>query len=170
MSRQVPFTFSALLLVGQTLLWGGQPRQIQLSWSELGPRIAEKKVALVLPDGTHVEGKVRTVQPDALHLRVSKTSDRKTLAKGERAIPRESVSLLRVTEYGTRGRLLTVAGTLGAAAGIVAAHDIDIYEGPAVVIVPAVVAGGMAGLGVASYCIGKRIDRRVTEIRIAPER
>src|ERR1019366_9049885 len=89
----------AVMVLSQSLVWGGEPRQLQLKWSELGPRIEDRKVALVLPGGTYVEGKVQRVVPDGMWLRVSKTSDRQVQPKGSHLIPRPSVSMLRVTEY-----------------------------------------------------------------------
>jgi hypothetical protein len=157
------------LLIAPGPLWGGAPDQAQLTWNELGPRIADRKIALVLPGGAFIEGRVQGVLQDGLRVRVTKTSDRRTLRKGEQLIPRQSVSVLRVTEYRKLGRILAVTGTLGAAAGIVAANKPDIYGGPLLIIVPAVVAGGMVGLAVGSYYAGKRLDRSVTEIRIVQE-
>lgn len=159
----------ALLAMSQSLLWGGEPRQLQLKWNDLGPRIEDRKVSLVLPGGTYIEGKVLAVQPDGLRLRISKTTDRKAQPKGNQLIPRQSVSTLRVTEYRKLARLLVTAGALAIAAGIVAANQPDLYEGPAIVIVPAVTAGGMAGVAVGGYYAGKRLDKRVTEVRIVEE-
>ena len=169
MRHRFPIVLAALLGISQTALWGGEPRQLQLKWNELGPRIEDKKVALVLPGGTCIEGKVQRVVPGGLWLRVSKTSDRQAQPKGSHLIPRQSVSTLRMTEYHKLARLLVTAGALAAAAGIVAANYPDLYEGPAIVIVPAVTAGGMAGVAVAGYYAGKRLDKRVTEIRIVAE-
>lgn len=158
-----------VLLVGESLLWGGEPRRLQLPWNELGPRAIGHKVALVLPNGTHIEGKVRSVEPDALRLKVSKTSDREFLPKGERLIPRQSVSLMRVTEYRKLGRLLVTSGALAVAAGIVATNYPDLYEGAAVAVVPAVTAAGLAGVGLGGYYVGKRVDKIVTEIQVLPD-
>jgi hypothetical protein len=155
--------------MSQSLLWAGEPRQLQLKWNELCPRIEDKKVALVLPGGTYIEGKVQVVQSDGLRLRISKTSDRRAQPKGKQLIPRQSVSTLRVTEYHKLARVLVTAGALAVAAVIVAATTPDLYEGPAIVIVPAVTAGGMAGVAVAGYFAGKRLDKRVIEIRVVAE-
>ena len=155
--------------MNQSLLWAGEPRQLQLKWNELGPRIEDKKVTLVLPGGAYIEGKVQAVQPDGLRLRISKTSDRKAQPKGSHLIPRQSVSTLRVTEYRKLARLLVTAGAIAAAAGIVAANHPDLYEGPLVVIVPAIAAAGMVGVAIGGYYAGKRLDKRVIEIRIVAE-
>jgi hypothetical protein len=167
MNRRLVAALAASLCIGHGTLWAAGPRRVALKWSELAPRITDRKIALVLPDGTHVEGKVRNVVTSGLELRVSKTSDRKVIRKGEQLIPRGSVSVLRVTEYRKLGRILLATGALAATAGIVAAKYPDVYEGPALIAVPAVVAGGMVGVAAGSYYAGKRIDKRVTEIRIA---
>ena len=122
MRHRLPIVLVALLAVSRSLLWAGEPRQLQLKWSELGPRIEDRKVALVLPGGTYVEGKVQRVVPDGMWLRVSKTSDRQVQPKGSHLIPRPSVSMLQVTEYGKLGRLLVTAGAVAAVAGLVEIH------------------------------------------------
>jgi hypothetical protein len=155
--------------MSRSLLWGGEPRQLQLKWNELGPRVEGRKIALVLPGGTYIEGKVQAVEHDGLRLRVSKTSDHKAQPRGSHLIPRQSVSTLRVTEYRKIGRLLVTIGAIAAAAGIAAASYPDLYEGPLIIIVPAVTAGGIAGAAVGGYYAGKRLDKRVTEIRIVGE-
>jgi hypothetical protein len=159
----------SVLAIGLGTARARDPQQAQLKWGELQPHIAGKKVALALPDGTAVEGKVRQVEADGLQLKITKTSDRKAQPKGVHLIPRQSVTFLRVTEYRWIGRLLCTVGAIGATAGIVAAQHIDVYEGAALVVVPVVVAGGSAGVGVAGYYIGKKLDKRVTEIRIVKE-
>lgn len=166
MRANLRFAASLLFLAGTGMLWGGQAGQSQLRWGELAERVTGRKVALALPDGTRIEGKVRGVETDALRLQVSKTSDRQVIAKGERLVPRQSVSVLRVTEYRKLGRLLVTLGAVGIAAAIVAADYPDIYEGPALIAVPAVVAAGITGVGIAGYYTGKLLDKRVIEIRI----
>ncbi len=158
----------AVLLLAISALEAAQG-EATWKWSELPRLVTNRKVALVLPSGTHIEGKVVQVEPDGLRMRVSKTSDRTTMAKGEQLIPRPSVSVVRLTEYRKLGRLLCTLGALATAGIVIAAQDIDLYEGPLVAIVPAVAAGGTAGAGVAGYFIGKAIDKRVIDIRVAPQ-
>jgi hypothetical protein len=155
-----------LICLSQGAAWGGAPQQVRLKWSELDSRIANKKIAIALPGGTAVEGKVRAVQPDGLRLKISKTSNRGAQPKGEHVIPREAVSVVRVTESRWRGKLLGALGAAALAGGIVAAQDIDIYEGTLVVVVPLVTAAGIAGAGIGGYYIGKKLDTRVTEITV----
>ena len=169
MRHRFPIVLIALLGMGHSLLWGGEPRQLQLKWNELGPRIEDKKVALVLPGGAYIEGKVQAVQPDGLRLRVSKTSDHKAQPEGSHLIPRPSISMLQVTDYRVFGRLLVTAGAIAAVAGIVAASNPDVSEGPGIVVIPVIAAAGIIGAALGGYHAGKKLDKRVIEIRIVAE-
>ena len=168
MTRRSLAACGALLWAGAAC--AGEAGQVQLKWSEAGPRITGKKVALVLPDGTSVQGKVREAGPDGLRLDISKTSDKRAQPKGVHTIPRHSLSVLRVTEYRKWGRIVTTAGVLATAGAFLSfgAHDSGLTEGPLVVILPVVGGLGTAGLGVGGYYFGKALDKRVIEIRIVP--
>jgi len=169
MIRQFLVGFAALLGLSGSVLWGSDPRSIQLRWGELLPRIENRKVALVLPGGTHIEGKVEGVEAEGLHLRVTRTSDRKVLPKGSQLIPRESVSVLRVNEDRVIARPLCALGGAGVIAAWVAARDVDTSEGPAVYMRPVgIVGGGILG-AIGGYYTGKLLDRKVTEIHIVRE-
>ncbi len=161
---------AVVLWIGPGLLTAAGQYHVAVKWTALEPWVADSKVALVmLPSGTHIQGKVRVVQQDGLRMRVTKTSDKKVMRKGEQLIPRQSVSLLRVTNHGIKWRMLCTLGAVAAAGIAVGSQDIGVYEGPAVAIVPAVVAGGMVGLGFGGYYIGKRLDKETIDIRIIPE-
>lgn len=163
-------TVAALLWMSQGLALGGGPSPLQLRWSELDSVITGRKVAMVLPGGTHIEGKVLRVEPESLWLDISKTSDRVAQPKGERRIPRQSVSVLRYTEYRKIRRLIgTLALPAAVAAGMLAGGARDCYEGPCIILFPAIGIGSAAGGAVGGYYIGKRADRRVTDIRIVRE-
>jgi hypothetical protein len=167
-TRGCAAAFGALLWAGAAS--AGDAAQVSLRWSELGPRITGNKVALVLPDGVLVQGKARGVDPAGLLLDISKTSDKRAHPKGLNLVPRPAVSVLRVTEYRIIGRLVFTLGTVAAAGLLVAkgAGDSANSEGPFAILVPAVGAAGTLGLGAAGYHFGKAVDKRVTDIRIAP--
>ena len=157
---------SFLLCVESGMAAGPDSTPLQLTWEELAPRITHKKVAFALPDGTRVEGRVLSVEADGLRMKVSKTSNRHSQPKGKQTIARRNLSLIRVTEYRKRGRIIGTLGAAGAAAGISAASYPDIYEGPLLIAIPAVIAAGIAGAAVGGYFIGKAFDKHVTDIRI----
>lgn len=159
----------AVVALSHSLLWAGEPQQLQLKWSELGPRIEDRKVALVLSGGTYIEGNVQRVVPEGMWLRVSKTSDHQAQPKGSHLIPRPSVSMLQVTDYRVLGRVLVTAGAVAAVAGIVAASNPDVSEGPGIVAIPVIAGAGIAGAALAGYHAGKKLDKRVIEIRIVAE-
>jgi hypothetical protein len=164
MKRTLAMVLGGLLCAAQG--WSADSQRIELPWNELGPRIGNNKVSMALPGGVYIEGRIREVAPEGLRMKISKTSDSKAQPKGVQVIPRGSISVLHVTEYRKLGRLVGALGAAGATAGIAAGSYPDLYEGPAVIAVPAVVAAGTIGAGVAGYFIGKRIDKREVEIRI----
>ena len=164
--RKSVIMLTALLCVARASVVAAEPGQVRLKWDELSSRITDKKVALVLPDGTHVEGKAIGVEPDGLQMKVSKSSNRNTQPKGKHLIPRQAVSVIQVKEYRKTGRILVTTGAIAAASGIAAANYPDIYGGAGLIIVPAAVAGGIAGSAIGGYCAGKAFDKKVTEIRI----
>jgi hypothetical protein len=169
MRRAAAITLAVALWFGPAASRADEPNTISLRWSELSTAVDDRKVALVLPDGTEVQGRVRQVEADGLRLKVSKTSNRNVVPKGNALIPRQSVSVIRVTDYRKLARILCTAGAVAASALVVVASDIDVYEGPALIIVPAVSVAGAIGAGVGGYYIGKRIDKRLAYVRVVPE-
>ena len=169
MTQQMTATIAALLWISQGVARGGEPGQLQMKWSELDSVIAGRKVALVLPSGTHIQGKVLRVEPEGLRLNIAKTSDRKAQPKGEHLIPRQSVSVLRYTEYRKIGRLVGTLGLPAAVAVGALAATPSYLEGGAIAAAAAARTGCVVGAAIGGYYIGKRVDKNITEIRVARE-
>ena len=162
-----PYTSSFAALMFAASLQAAGPQEISLRWNELEPAIAGRQVQMVLPGGARIEGRALVVQPDALVLRITRTSDKKLQPKGETALARSSVSVLRVVKSGIRWRVIgiTVGTALVAAAGTtisirthVNAENLAKYIGYG--------SAGMLGAGVGGYLVGRRADRQTTMIRI----
>ena len=144
--------------------------ELPLRWSELEPALARGKIRALLPNGSRIEGKVIAVQPEAMRIEITKTSDRSLQPGGPALIPRSSISVVEVVRYGARWRAVGAAigpalviaagaGVAGSGAGTV--NDIGKYIGYG--------AAAVIGTGVGGYYLGKRADRRVTTIRIVRE-
>ena len=73
-------------------------RPLELKWSELDPVITAQKIALALPDGTRIKGRVLEVRPDSLLMQIRHTSNKKAHPKGLASVPRASVTEIEVTE------------------------------------------------------------------------
>lgn len=150
--------------------------ELALPWSQLAPVIQQRKIALVLPGGTHVEGKVIDVTEEALVMNVTKTSDFAAQPKGKTSIVRSAVLAIRLNETkGPKRALWTSVGAgAGAASGWLLAEGVyhvsgegqGIWSEPAGAGLLLGLAGGGAVVG---YLFGRSSDQVETYIRIVPE-
>jgi len=175
MRRLTLITVGLMLLLAliRSPALAADPQQIELAWSEISPLIEGQEIALVLPDATHLQGKVLAVRPDSLDLDVKKTANPRLHPKGQTSIPRSSVSLIELRKMrkfpigaiagGVAG---VVGGTfLGALAGWGIAGDTgDFPVGAVLGSQVGAVAGGIVG-----GRVGHNLDRRNTLIKIIPE-
>jgi hypothetical protein len=141
-----------------------QTRPLELKWAELAPLVQGHTLELTLSGGVTVTGDVAAVRDDAMVLDVKKSSDAKTYPKGNAAIPRASVQLVKLKKSGSWGKNLGT--TLGVLSGVVVGGYVagstqnDAAPGIAVFLV---VAGAIS---VGGYMLGKRADQRVTTILV----
>jgi hypothetical protein len=162
-----PLVVALLVTASQIPACAGERKTLRLPWSELGPAVADRKVALVLTGGTAVEGKVLGVESDALRLQVTWTTDSKVVRKGKTSIPRSSVSVIRMARYSRRWRLLLTPGLPAALLGGMAAGVSMHHHTPAPQQIVPIGIGVILGGTIAGYYVGKRLDRQeLTEITI----
>ncbi len=165
----VAFLLVSLMALGQGTLSAAGPKQIELRWSELAPRIAGEEVALLLPNGVRIQGEVIAVRPDELAIQVKKTSNRQVYAKGQASIPRSSVSTVELKMLRrVRGRVIgSVVGVIaGLAAGVLLVSVKYGVESGEAGWVPFVTGAAAGTLG---YYGGRALDRQSTLIKIVPE-
>ena len=149
-------TFAGFLLLVESPQAFSQA--ISAKWSNVGPLILGRRVALVLPNGVRIEGKPIAVHPDSLELDIAKTSDARAEPKGKTSIPRSSVSALELKKRRIIGRIVgTAAGT---GLGILGFVGVSLYRnehtsrgatGTEALLIPAGAAGG--------YLLGWLLDR-----------
>ena len=164
------------LLLLQNFSMAARKVELTLPWSGLEPQMRQRKIALVLPDGVHLVGKVMDITPEALVLNVTKSSDPTGHPKGKTSIARSAVSVIQLNE--TKGSKRALWSSVGAGAGIVGGWLLaeGVYhvsgEGQGLWAEPAG-AGlilGLAGAGGAvGYFSGRSSDRVETYIKIVPE-
>jgi hypothetical protein len=129
--------------------------ELRLGWVDLSSRIGGHQIALDLPDGSHLTGRVLAVRADSIEI----------LASGDkRSIPRASVHQINL-ETKSRNTKLIGAGVGGAivagsAGGGYATQD---YSGAAVAII-----GAAIGIGViiTSLFIGHSARKTTTLITV----
>ena len=150
--------------------------ELSLPWSKLESHIGQRKIALVLPDGVHLVGKVMAITPDVLVLNVTKSSDPTSHPKGKTSVARAAVSVIQLNE--TKGSKRALWSSVGAGAALAGGWLLaeGVYhvsgEGQGLWAEPAG-AGlilGLAGAGGAvGYLGGRSSDRVETYIKIIPE-
>ena len=175
MSRLTLIVLGLLLLpdLNQSHALAAEPQQVQLAWSEVSPLIEGQEIALVLPDATHLQGKVLAVRPDSLDLDVKKTANSRLHPKGQTSIPRSSVSLIELRKM----RKFPIGAIAGGVAGVVGGAFLGAITGwgiagdtgdfPAGAVLGSQV-GAVAGAVVGGR-VGHNLDRRNTLIKIIPE-
>jgi hypothetical protein len=159
---------SCPLLAKEQQRKAGPEKHYRLQWGDLAGMITHQKVSMVLPDAQRLEGKVLAVEPQALVLDLTKTSDRRSYPKGRASIPRASVSVLRLTKPGGHvwqivGGLLGSLGGLFLGGLVAYKADADLAAASAMIL-----GAGTAG-GVGGWWGGRVSDRRVMVIEVVPE-
>jgi len=143
-----------------------ETKPLELKWNELAPTVQGHVVELTLSGGTKVTGEVAAIREDAMVLDVKKTTDAKAYSKGNGAIPRASIQLVKLKRSGAWGK--TLGTTLGVLSGVVVGGYVaartqnDVGPGVAVFLVIA------SAMSVGGYFLGKNADQRSTTIRVVP--
>lgn len=140
------------------------PRQQRLAWEALEGAVAGKTVSMVMPDGTEIRGKALAIEREGMRVKVSRTSNAAVVAKGERLIARDQVSVVKLHRSGWKWRvILTLAAPVVLVSAIAAAAG-DLPE-------PGADGGGAVAAGVygsmaLGYLAGWKLDRQETLIEI----
>lgn len=150
------------------LLWAapllGAPKEVAVRWEELAPLVEKREIETVLTNGVHLRGRVEQVLPEALVVKVKRTSDPDLVPKGHTRIARDLVSELTVRWKRPLARILLpvafyFAGQLGWSA---ASSGVGREPGNAEMYVVTVLSS------IAGYAIGDVLDRRRLAVRIIP--
>ena len=116
--------FLTLLLVGQSSTFAAS-KPVELKWNELSTVIYGQSVELTVPDASTIKGDVVAVRDDALVLDVKTTSNAKAFPKGNAAIPRASVTLLKLEKHGSNWR--TTGTIIGVLSGVMVGGYIAVF-------------------------------------------
>jgi hypothetical protein len=139
------------------------------SWGELSQEVqSDWTFRMVLPDATVIEGKQAAFTPEALTLKVVKTTNSAQHPKGQITIPREQVKTLEIRKNGEKFRIigLGVPVAIGVAVGVHTASDktqLLSGIGGALEFLLIGVLGGTAG-----FFIGRAADRTFHTVAVKP--
>lgn len=143
---------------------GGRAKEVRARWSELAGIASGKNIAIVLPSGAHLRGRVTDVENDKLVLDVTRTSDPASFPKGRVALPRTSVRSFTMTESRTRWKIIGTA--IGLGAGLAIAAPVNAYahnEGDGA---PAAIAAIIAVPTALGFLAGWSADRKTVTVTI----
>jgi hypothetical protein len=142
----------------------GAASVLELRWEELQPLILGQRVTVTLADGATVHGDVLAVRDDALVVDVGRRPVPAAAQPGGR-LPRSAVATIRLERAGGGGgrNLGTIIGVLtGVVVGGYVTSQVADSAGTGIPLflglASAITAGG--------YYAGRRIDRRITIIRV----
>jgi hypothetical protein len=172
MSKLIAVFLSTLLMTGSAL--GRERESIRTDWAGFTRQVSERdlngrSVRVRLSGGGEISSKLLEVTSDALVVRARRDMVQWKSADGRARIPREQVASVR---FGGRtgharaiGALVGLGG--GAGIGVAAANDLQVWEGPALIIKPVVaVAFAVAGF-VIGYFIGRAVSQPAPEFVLA---
>jgi hypothetical protein len=149
------------------LLWAaplqaGATKEVAVRWEELAPLVEKREIETVLANGVHIRGRVEQVLPEALVVRVKRTSDPNLVPKGRTRVARELVRALETKwRRATARAVLTPLGTWLLWHALLRTGAVDeetVGAGQAILIYA---VGGTAG-----YLLGWRIDQRRLLIKV----
>ena len=143
--------------------------EIELRWNELSGIALGRNVDIRLTDGTRVQGELLVVRPEALSIDVNKTSNKRAYPKGQREVPRASVSefemrRLKSAKWRVVGTTLGVVGGIFTAAGVaVGSCSYECGNGAAWAAL-----GTGVGVAVLGNRLGHQADMQTTIVKIIP--
>jgi len=166
-----------LLLVSSNFLPPAQaaPRELEVRWSELHTVLAGRAVALLLTDGTKLEGKYAGIDAGSLSIHVTRSSRPASYGREEVRLARNEIQQIRLKRHaGWKARIIGLSVGAGLSVLIVASlHTIANNEGGWSDIYAGVAAGTSCAAVGSGYLIGWAIDRAGSRkeqiIRIAAE-
>jgi hypothetical protein len=139
-------------------------KPVRTTWQELGPLTQGKNVAIVLPNGVNLKGKMIQVENDKLALDVKKTSDKATYPKGQASLPRSSVRTLSMSRRDMKWTLIGTA--IGLGGGLALAAPVNTYahnEGDGAPLAVTLIAVLPAVLG---FFLGRHADHKTITINV----
>ena len=167
----------AIGITMMVMLGWGAPRagaaakeERQIKWEGLSTLVG-RKVRVVMPDGSRIEGKATKLETDALAVDIGKTSNKTAYPKGPFLVPRATLKTLDVSHPTKQWRIICTAagGALGLFFGVEAAIRIGGLFGNQNKGRAGEAFGALAiGSPIIGYAVGSAADRRTITYVIAP--
>jgi hypothetical protein len=163
LNRSVALSVAALML--STAVPVQAKEDLRVSWLDLPAFTNGKTIALVLPDGSNLQGKVIGAEASQLIFKVSKTSNVQSYPKGNVTIPRASVRSFSMNRSGALWK--AVGSVIGLGAGLAVAVPVNAYshnEGDGAPLAVALIIIVPVVLG---FLIGRSADKKTVTVTLA---
>ena len=155
-----------------------QRELIAANWTEFQQQVGARKlenrtVVITSAAGEHIRTKLLAVADTGLVVRANTATKQWASSKKQALIPSAQIRSVRFLGHvGHRGLFTGLAAFgagLGIGAALAASNDaFQITEGPAIIAVPAGIAAGAIGSGLAGFFIGRATSRLAPEFIIKP--
>lgn len=142
-------------------------RTFRLEWRDLDRMVRGRNIAIALPSGIQLKGRVTSVEGDALMLDVRKTSNKRAYPKGRAVVPRPEVTrftLARKEGHAWSAVGVSVGGAVGAG---VAAGVAQFVEGNGQKAKTVALAVGIPAL--LGYGLGWAADHEYVNVIVVPD-
>jgi len=146
---------------------GSDRRTFRLEWRDLDRMVRGRNIAVTLPSGIRLKGRVTSVEEDVLMLDVAKTSNKRAYPKGRAVVPRPEVTQFTLARK--EGHTWSAVGaSVGGAIGTgVAAGVVQFLEGDGRKALGAALAVGIpAAIG---FGLGWAADHEYVNVIVVPD-
>ena len=138
--------------------------ELGVSSESLGAMVLDKKIKLMMSDGTYVEGKVVQVSGDAITLKVKKSEPKNRFQGKEATIPTSDIGAVYLRKGGTVAAPIALGigcGFLGAIVSAYALRNTSGTAGPVTAFIASTTGGAIGGALLGREAVKKTVTINV---------
>jgi hypothetical protein len=144
----------------------GNKNELRVSSDSLGAMVLDKKIKLMMRDGTYVEGDVVQATRDAITLKVKKSEPRNRFQGKEATIPTSDIGAVYLRKGGSVAAPIALGIGCGFLGGIVAGlalRDSQGTAGPALIGIGSITGGAIGGALLGREAVKKTVTINVLQ-------
>ena len=144
----------------------GHKNELRVSSDSLGAMVLDKKIKLMMRDGTYVEGNVVQVSGDAITLKVKKSGPKNRFQGKEATIPTSDIGAVYLRKEGTVAAPIALGigcGFLGAIVSAYALRNTSGTAGPVTAFIASTTGGAIGGALLGREAVKKTVTINVLQ-------